>query len=311
MDFKQLEAFVNVAKYKNFSKAGKALYLSQPTISMHISNLEKELGVSLFDRTSKEVNLTPSGHEFMRYALDMINMKNHALHDMMRANDTIKGAIQISTSSTPNLIILPKAIHTFQSLHPDVCFFIEEKSTNLILEDVCALTADIGLVGMHVVSDRFATHALFDDDFVFVAADHMHVPPVIELSDLRQFKIIHRSAQSATRIELERNFVEQGLDISLLDTVVETDDLNLLMVLVEKGLGISYISKHIFEQYQKSLAISAFSIKGVRPQKHIELIVNKRRTLSPAAEDFSKLIIRLFQNHDDENCNSKSVYPPL
>ena len=60
MDFKQLEAFVNVAKYKNFSKAGKALYLSQPTISLHISNLEKELNASLFDRTSKEVNLTPS-----------------------------------------------------------------------------------------------------------------------------------------------------------------------------------------------------------------------------------------------------------
>ncbi|MDW7662087.1 MAG: LysR family transcriptional regulator, partial [Bacillota bacterium] len=110
MDFRQLEAFVNVAKYKNFSKAGKALYLSQPTISLHISNLEKELSVSLFDRTSKEVNLTPSGKEFLTYALDMINMKNKALHHIMTSENTISGSIHISTSTTPNLVLLPRAI---------------------------------------------------------------------------------------------------------------------------------------------------------------------------------------------------------
>ena len=58
MDFKQLEAFITVSKLKSFSKAANAIYLSQPTISSHISSLERELNIQLFDRTSKEVNLT-------------------------------------------------------------------------------------------------------------------------------------------------------------------------------------------------------------------------------------------------------------
>ena len=64
MDFKQLEAFITVAKLKSFSKAANAIYLSQPTISSNISSLEKELKIQLFDRTSKEVNLTPAGESF-------------------------------------------------------------------------------------------------------------------------------------------------------------------------------------------------------------------------------------------------------
>jgi len=294
MDFKQLEAFVNVARYKNFSKAGKALYLSQPTISLHIANLEKELNASLFDRTSKEVNLTPSGHDFLKYALDMINMKNHAIHDISQSNEIIKGSIQIATSSTPNLIILPSAIEAFQRRYPEVCFNIVEKSTNLILEDVCSLTADIGLVGMHVENERFNAIPLFSDDYVFVASEASQIPDLVSISALNAYHMIHRHPESATRIEMERHFVEQGMDISLIDTIVETDDLNLLMMLVEKNVGISYLSKRIFERYQKTLKIKSFCIKGIQPQKHIELITNKRRTLSPAADDFAKLIVTLF-----------------
>ena len=294
MDFKQLEAFVNVAKYKNFSKAGKALYLSQPTISLHIANLEKELNASLFDRTSKEVNLTPSGQDFLKYALDMINIKNHAIHDISHSDEIIKGSIQISTSSTPNLIILSSVIETFQKRYPDVCFNIAEKSTNLILEDVCSLTADIGLVGMHVENERFNATPLFSDDFVFVASEKSQIPDVVSIEMLNTYQMIHRHPESATRIEMERHFVEQGLDISLIETIVETDDLNLLMLLVEKNVGISYLSKRIYTRYKKTLNIKSFSIRGIQPQKHIELITNKRRTLSPAAEDFSKLIVAMF-----------------
>ena len=56
MDFKQIEAFVNVVKYKGFSKAADATFLTQPTISAHISNLEKELGSSLINRMGREVS---------------------------------------------------------------------------------------------------------------------------------------------------------------------------------------------------------------------------------------------------------------
>ena len=64
MEFRQLEAFVNAVKYKSFSKAADAAFLTQPTISTHVSNLEIERGVKLLNRTGREILLTPQGQEF-------------------------------------------------------------------------------------------------------------------------------------------------------------------------------------------------------------------------------------------------------
>jgi DNA-binding transcriptional LysR family regulator len=290
MDFRQLEAFVNVAKYKNFSKAGKALYLSQPTISLHISNLEKELSVSLFDRTSKEVNLTPSGKEFLTYALDMINMKNKALHHIMSTENTITGSIHISTSTTPNLVLLPRAIKAFQLMNPDVKFIIEEKSSTLILEDVCSLNSDIGLVGMKVENDRFLSTHLFDDELVFICSKDAPLNGVVEIKDLAGHNFIGRTDQSATRVDLERAMVEQGIDVSMLENIIEIDNMNLTLQLVAENVGISYMSKCIFNCYRNFINIKDFQIRGLNIARHIYLLTNRRRTLSPAVEDFVELL---------------------
>ncbi|MCD4713875.1 MAG: LysR family transcriptional regulator [Clostridiales bacterium] len=293
MDFRQLEAFVNVAKYKNFSKAGKALYLSQPTISLHISNLEKELSVSLFDRTSKEVNLTPSGKEFLTYALDMINMKNKALHHIMTSENTISGSIHISTSTTPNLVLLPRAIKAFQQLNPDVKFIIEEKSSTLILEDVCSLNSDLGLVGMKVESDRFFSTHLFDDELVFICSKDAPLDGVVEISELAGHNFIGRTDQSATRVDLERAMVEQGIDVSMLENIIEIDNMNLTLQLVAENVGISYMSKSIFNCYRNFINIKDFQIRGLNITRHIYLLTNRRRTLSPAVEDFVELLKKM------------------
>lgn len=293
MDFRQLEAFVNVAKYKNFSKAGKALFLSQPTISLHISNLEKELNTALFDRTSKEVNLTPAGIEFLNYALDLINMKNKAIHNILSSQKKISGSIKISTSATPSLVLLPKAIYKFQSMHPEVKFIVEEKSSTLILEDVCASTSDLGLVGMHVENERFNSTHLFDDNLVFICSKDLPLDGVVDILELSEYKFLGRSEQSATRIELERVMVENGIDASQFENVIESDNMNLLFSLVAHGAGISYMSKTIYECYRNVLNIKSFEVKGLNITRNIHMLTNRRRTLSPAVEDFIKLLVEM------------------
>ncbi|GAU76314.1 selenium metabolism-associated LysR family transcriptional regulator [Fusibacter sp. 3D3] len=299
MDFRQLEAFVNVAKYKNFSKAAKALYLSQPTISLHISNLEKELNLSLFDRTSKEVNLTPRGTEFLNYALDMINMKNKALHQLTASDIKITGSLHISTSSTPNIILLPRAISDFQAIHPEVRFVVEEKSSTVIIEDVCSLAADLGIVGMKVESDRFICLPLFQDDLIFICPMDSDIKEVISYTELLQYNLISRSEQSGSRIDFQRHLVEQGHDVSLLETVVVTDDLGLMLSLVSRGVGFAYVSQTVFEVFSKQLPLRAFKIKGIHIERSMHLLINKRRTLSHAAEDFKQLLLSYYKKGDN------------
>ena len=75
MNLKQLEAFVKVAEGGSFSKAAKDLFLTQPTISAHISSLEKELNARLFVRNTKEVSLSDDGTELYKYAKQMIDLQ--------------------------------------------------------------------------------------------------------------------------------------------------------------------------------------------------------------------------------------------
>ena len=82
MEFRQLEAFVNAVKYKSFSKAADATFLTQPTISTHVSNLEAELGVRLLNRKGREISLTPQGQEFYGYAMELLNTRERAVNQI-------------------------------------------------------------------------------------------------------------------------------------------------------------------------------------------------------------------------------------
>lgn len=110
MDFKQIETFIGVAKYKSFSKAANAVFLSQPAVSSNISGLEKELHIQLFDRTSKEVLLTPAGEAFLKYAIDIVNTRNQAVESLSGFNHIVSGVLNLAASTTPCNTVVPMLI---------------------------------------------------------------------------------------------------------------------------------------------------------------------------------------------------------
>lgn len=98
MDFKQIEAFVNVVRYKSFSRAADATFFTQPTISTHISILEKELGTKLLDRKGRIVEMTPQGRQFYKYAVEMVNTRAQAIDALDKDSDKVEGVLELQTS---------------------------------------------------------------------------------------------------------------------------------------------------------------------------------------------------------------------
>lgn len=94
MDFKQIEAFLAVVDNKSFSKAAEICLLTQPTISARISTLEKELGVRLIDRNSRELLLTDYGQVFYKYAEEMLDTRDKAENSIRHLSNEIKGAVE-------------------------------------------------------------------------------------------------------------------------------------------------------------------------------------------------------------------------
>ena len=113
MDLKQLEIFVAVAKYQSFSKAAKELFLTQPTISAHIQNLEKELGTILVNRNNKIITLTRQGEILFEHAIYILNNCKRAIYDIKEYEGKIEGAIDIACSSIPETYVLPDFLKSF------------------------------------------------------------------------------------------------------------------------------------------------------------------------------------------------------
>lgn len=129
MDFKQIEAFVNVIKYKSFSRAAEASFLTQPTISVHINALEKELNLQLIDRTRKEALLTSEGRVFYNYAVSMLNMRSQAILAVQNFSLNMNGTVEIQTSSIPGEYIVPELISEFKKEYPEVRFVLHQSDS--------------------------------------------------------------------------------------------------------------------------------------------------------------------------------------
>ncbi|MCM0647116.1 selenium metabolism-associated LysR family transcriptional regulator [Clostridium swellfunianum] len=286
MDFKQIEAFITVAKYKSFSKAADAIFLSQPTISAQVSALEKELAVQLFDRSSKEVRLTSYGEAFLEYAIDIINTRNAAVYHMSSFTNNILGRFSLAASSTPCNSIVPMLVDRFSQKYPQVTFNITEMPSGDIIENILKFDCEIGLVGSKVSDDRINSYKLTEDELILISKPSLKIPDYVSIEALLKEQFIFRERHSATRKSFEKAMLETELDISRLNVCYEVNSLDTLLQLVKRGLGVSIVSKGVCEDYISSGNIKASKINDLDLRRYIYLITSSRRTLTPTARAF-------------------------
>ncbi|WP_291634427.1 selenium metabolism-associated LysR family transcriptional regulator [Clostridium sp.] len=294
MDFKQIEAFISVARFRSFSKAANTIFLSQPTISSHIASLERELNVQLFDRTSKEVYLTPAGGSFLEYAINIINTRNNAISNLSNFNTTISGKLNLSASTTPCNSLVPDLIKKFSKVYPDVRFNITEQSSGDIIKDILDLNCEIAIVGTTIKNAKIKSYKLMEDNLVLISSTALNIPDEILLEDLLKYKFILREKNSATRSTLDIALESKGINSSLLNVFCEVNTLDNLLQFVKLGTGVSIISEKISFDYIDSSKIKISRIKDLLLKRNLYLIINSKRTLTPIANAFFSMCKDMF-----------------
>ena len=148
MNLKQLEAFVQVAEKKNFSRAAKAMFLTQPTVSAHISGLEKELNTRLLIRNTKDVELSEEGERLYEYAKQITLLTEQIVQEFGSEPDVEEqSTVTIAASTVPAQYLLPEILAKFRQKYPKEQFQILESDSTGVVEQVAARTVDIGLTG--------------------------------------------------------------------------------------------------------------------------------------------------------------------
>jgi len=257
MDFKQIEAFVNVVEHASFSKAAEAIFMSQPSVSTYISSLEKELGTVLINRSTKEVSPTVAGKIFYENAKALLALKNNTTERIKSLSGSFSGEITVLASSVPAQYILPEMLAGFASLYPDISFVVRQCDTLDVSRGIASQAAEIGFAGgvedngkcdfIEFMTEEMVMIAPVDRGFVYSRKYALN-------EILYGHRFISREKGSGTRAQYEAFFSRQGVDLKRVNAGICFDNTQSIINAVVSGLGVSMVSK---------LAAGAFIRQGM------------------------------------------------
>lgn len=288
MDFKQIEAFVNVVRYKSFSKAADATFFTQPTISTHIRNLEKELGVKLLDRKSRVVEMTPQGTKFYKYAVEMINARAQAFKALDNDSDNIKGILEIQASSIPSVTFLPELLAGFRREHSGIQYYVFSSDTQTVIDNILERRGEIGFIGEEVVSNAIELTKITTDKAVLIAPSSFDIRDRITMSEAVTYPFIWRETGSATRKSFEAAALALGFDKETFQVAALFNDMGSIIRAVQAELGVAIVSEKVASYYSDSLRI--VEIEDYSEERSFFMINLRNISLSPSAEAFTAYV---------------------
>jgi DNA-binding transcriptional LysR family regulator len=279
-----LKTFITAASHSSFSEAADILHLTQPAVSRQIAALEQDLGVRLFDRIGRRVQLTEAGAILLPKAQHLLDIAADMRRAVSSLGDEVSGNLVMGTSHHIGLHRLPPVLRDFSRLYPMVDLDIRFLGSEAVCAAVTQGALEMGVVTLPAeASEQLRTVPLWDDPLrVVVSLSHplSHETPV-ELSTLLEYPAILPSRGTFTRDMVERTIAPTELRI---ETRLSTDYLETLKMLVSVGLGWSMLPATLLGPELKTL-----DIPELRLTRSLGAIFHHRRTLSNAARAMLEL----------------------
>lgn len=284
-----MRVFITVADKKNFSKAAKALSLTQPAVSFQIQTLEQYYQTMLFDRVNRHVKLTAAGELLLDYAVHMNNLQAELERNMQQLTGHVKGELLVGASTTIGEYILPYVVGAFKQNYPDVNATIQIMNTKGIAESVNNKSFDLGIIeGPVEMTENMETIAFLEDELVLaIPADHPYAKrESITLDELKALPYITREPGSGSRLIFEQALIDADFDVEELNMVMELGSTTSIKSAIMGGLGISTISKWAIQDLLKTGKVVALNIEGLTLKRTFNIILNNDKFHSEATGKF-------------------------
>ena len=296
MNLKQLEAFVQVSESGSFSKAAKELFLTQPTISAHISSLEKELNVRLFIRNTKEVSLSDDGKDLYRYAKQITDLEKAIEERFYMDSDDGKHFITIAASTIPAQYLLPKVLMCYRERYPKEQIKIMETDSSEVVTQVVDHMVDVGFTGTVLEKKHCKYIPFYKDELAVITPDTPEYRILKEqnrddIDWIKSKPLILREEGSGTRKEAEKQLKNAGISMEDLDIVASIANQETIKKSVKQGMGITVLSRLAAED-EDGLLI--FPIPGADEGRDINLVYNKNYQMTRSADRFIRIVKEVY-----------------
>ncbi|MGM0888998.1 MAG: selenium metabolism-associated LysR family transcriptional regulator [Bacillota bacterium] len=284
-----LKVFVTVIEQKNFSRAGDILNLSQPGVSLHIRNLENELGTKLIYRSPKQVQITEPGKILYRHAKQMLNHYETAKREINEFNNVVSGTMKIGASFTIGEYYLPKVLAEFAAQYPMVDIQIIISNSNDVIQGIRSNKLDIGLIeGETDYKDIDVMPFMNDEMIVVVPPDHpLSQMDLIEGNMLENQTWVLREQGSGTRTYSDK--LLSSLELNIKKTFIFTS-IQGVKEAVMAGLGIALLSRLTVQKELKSNELKTFHLKNERLIRPFSIVKKLDFEASKAMELFLRKV---------------------
>lgn len=193
MELRVLKYFLTVAREENITRAAETLFITQPTLSRQLAELEEELGTTLFVRGKKKITLTEDGMLLRRRAAEMIELQEKIEWEFGQSDENLSGVISIGAAETKAAELLPSLITSFREMYPDVTFDIYSDIASHVKERIDRGLADIGLLVEPDEIDKYEILKLGIDDrcgILMSAQSPLAEKPFVTIDDLKGLPIV-------------------------------------------------------------------------------------------------------------------------
>ncbi|MFD5854031.1 LysR family transcriptional regulator, partial [Cytobacillus pseudoceanisediminis] len=282
--------FYVTAMEKNFSKAAKKLYITQPSVSHAIKQLEERLGIELFVRTSRGVTMTNEGETLFGYISPAFGLIDNAERKISELKNLKSGHVTIGGSdSTCKHFLLPH-IQTFQDIFPEIQIKLQHGSTPQILDKFSNGLIDIGVIHLPIDQNQIKlTEFLSISSTLIVGKKYKNLAKkTLSLEEMLNYPIISFSETSSSRRFLNQLFQKQGLNVK---PDIEVGSVELLIECAKIGMGIAFVTKElVLKELSEGELFEVHLNKKIENRK-IGLITKKEIPLSVAANKFFKHLV--------------------
>ena len=283
MDSRHLKIFLTVCDCRNMTRAAGVLFMTQPSVSQAIAELEKEYGVRLFERLNHKLYLTAAGERLRSYAGHILNLSDQVKKEL--ADLASGGSIRIGASLTTGAHLLPGIINAYRDQMPHVDIFTQVDNTSLIEKLILEDQLDIGLVEGLIHSPHIAEETLCNDDLVIICGPGhpFWEKAIVSISELAGSAFIIREQGSGTRDEFEKDMYEAGAEWKIAGVYNNTEAIKHA---VRGNLGLAVVPKISIEEEVARGVVRQIEVKGLKLKRKFNLVYHRQKFFTHALKTF-------------------------
>jgi DNA-binding transcriptional LysR family regulator len=280
ISLRQLKIFVTVARKNSFTRAADEFGLTQSAVSRCIRELEDELKLRLFDRTTRQVALTQAGNYLVARVAPLLEEIEATLRDSHGAQDGQRGVVHVSSSPILSSILMPPCLAGCRTTYPNIAVVLKDKAQDQVLESVRSGEADFGVVIEPLQADDLCFESLFRDPFCVVLPAHhaLAANATIEWCDLSGLPLVVLDGDSGCRAQFDLALARHGVQRG---NVQEMAHASAVFRMVDVGLGLGVVPTLTLSILESHRLV----VRPLQPdiQVAIMLVRRKSRSLRPNA----------------------------